>query len=53
MGEIPAYEDRIYGPITEHDWEWSRLFLYCPPGDIKRSWHTDGRAGAAKAPALF
>lgn len=47
-------EDRIYGPITERPWEWAKVMMYCPVGEsIKRSWHTDGRAGALKAPAIF
>lgn len=46
-------EDHLYSAITDRPWDWSRLFLYCPDGDIKRSWHTDGRAGAEKAPAFI
>lgn len=48
-------EDRLYGKlITAHDrygdmgWLGWRTFIYTPDGDIKRSYHTDGRAGEGK-----
>ena len=48
-------EEVLHG-VVQHAWrtrreagwrEW-RLWMYAPPGDMKRSWHTDGRAGADK-----
>jgi hypothetical protein len=49
-------EDRAYGPILEAynvdgilGWQKYRLAIYHPIGDnIKRSYHTDGRAGGEK-----
>lgn len=43
-------EDAVYGPMssdcTDHGeagwWDW-RVWIYTPPGDIKRSTHLDGR----------
>jgi hypothetical protein len=48
-------EDRLYGAV-QHDyntngiagWNQWRLAVYTPPGDIKRSLHSDGRAGDSK-----
>jgi hypothetical protein len=46
-------EDKMHG-IAHHDrWEQWRLALYHPEGDIKRSTHTDGRAGASKFDVVF
>lgn len=49
-------EDRMYGVVTQaertdrrHGWNQWRLHIYAPPGgNIKRSYHLDGRAGAPK-----
>lgn len=49
-------EDRMYGVVDNaylrdkrHGWNQHRLHLYAPNGtNIKRSYHTDGRAGEAK-----
>jgi hypothetical protein len=41
-------EDWIYGPMTRKPWPDARMGIYTPEGDIKRSYHTDGRAGAEK-----
>lgn len=48
-------EDKMHGvcdqAFKQHDmlgWEQYRLHIYNPGGNIKRSYHTDGRAGEAK-----
>lgn len=48
-------EDRVYGRLIaayerDGDMGWLnwRTWLYTPDGDIKRSFHTDGRAGESK-----
>lgn len=48
-------EDRIYGVLEEayrHQgkagWNKFKVWLYYPEGDIKRSYHTDGREGESK-----
>ena len=48
-------EDKMHGICDEAykiygmaGWENYRVHIYAPEGDIKRSWHTDGRAGGPK-----
>lgn len=48
-------EDRIYGVLEsayrdqgKAGWDKFRVWLYYPDGDIKRSYHTDGREGQPK-----
>lgn len=41
-------EDRVHGPSQNEPWGNWRIALYTPDGDIKRSTHTDGRAGLPK-----
>lgn len=48
-------EDRLHGVVDEAwntdgmaGWNQHRLHIYTPEGNIKRSWHSDGRAGEAK-----
>ena len=48
-------EDKMHGVCDEAykihgmaGWNAYRLHIYAPEGDIKRSWHTDGRAGGPK-----
>lgn len=48
-------EDVLHGVVDqawrehgEDGWDEFRLWIYSPPGDIKRSTHLDGRAGEAK-----
>jgi hypothetical protein len=48
-------EDKMHGICDEAykihgmaGWEDYRVHIYAPEGDIKRSWHTDGRAGGPK-----
>lgn len=48
-------EDVMHGVADEawlcggvDGWNAHRLHIYHPDGDIKRAWHTDGRAGAEK-----
>ena len=48
-------EDVMHGVVDYHyrtdgdaGWEQFRLGIYAPRGDMRRSGHTDGRAGAAK-----
>jgi hypothetical protein len=46
-------EDKMHGVAHYDRWEDWRLALYHPEGDIKRSTHTDGRAGASKFDVVF
>jgi hypothetical protein len=58
LDDITMIEDVIHGKVwpgkrmtdeqRAYQWERWRIALYHPPGDIKRSTHTDGRAGEAK-----
>lgn len=48
-------EDPMHGVVDEayrrdgmHGWQQYRLHIYDPGGSLKRSYHTDGRAGEAK-----
>lgn len=48
-------EDLMHGVLDEayrvdgiHGWQQYRVHIYAPEGNFKRSYHTDGRAGAAK-----
>jgi hypothetical protein len=48
-------EDKMHGVASEayicegmDGWRGCRLHIYAPEGDIKRSWHSDGRAGGSK-----
>jgi hypothetical protein len=48
-------EDKMHGVASEayicegmNGWRGCRLHIYAPDGDIKRSWHSDGRAGGSK-----
>ncbi len=41
-------EDRIYGQCVEGNWDDWKLFIYTPPGSIKRSLNLDGRGGDVK-----
>lgn len=53
-------EDVMYGVLETHyreegldGWGRFRLFIYSPDGDMKRSWHLDGRAGEPKYSMKF
>jgi hypothetical protein len=42
-------EDRLYWVVLETgSWIDHKLALYAPPGNMSRSWHSDGRHGAPK-----
>lgn len=41
-------EDRMHGICQTNPWDQFKLHIYHPEGNIKRSYHLDGRAGAAK-----
>jgi hypothetical protein len=45
-------EDRFHGKVQEdckhYGWESHKLWIYHPEGDIKRSYHLDGRQGTRK-----
>lgn len=45
-------EDRIHG-AAQDDPEGIRIAIYHPEGDIKRSWHTDGRGDDPKYEMMF
>jgi hypothetical protein len=53
--ETNFIEDVVYGKLCDafdvdgvDGWDSWRTWIYTPAGDIKRSYHTDGRAGASK-----
>jgi hypothetical protein len=46
-------EDKMHGIAHYDPWEAWRLAVYHPDGDIKRSTHSDGRAGASKFDVVF
>lgn len=50
MHGVLDYEWREH-PLT--GWEMWRLWMYAPPGDIKRSTHNDGREGEDKYGMIF
>jgi hypothetical protein len=41
-------EDRFHGKVQDDGWESHKLWIYHPEGNIKRSYHLDGRAGTRK-----
>lgn len=41
-------EDRFHGKVQDDAWEIHKLWIYHPEGNIKRSYHLDGRAGTRK-----
>lgn len=41
-------EDRFHGKVQGDGWEVHKLWIYHPDGNIKRSYHLDGRAGTKK-----
>lgn len=53
-------EDTYHGIVQSawHDqgmkgWQKHRLWIYAPDGDMKRSWHTDGRGDEEKGEQIF
>jgi len=41
-------EDKFHGVVQDDGWVKHKLWIYHPEGDIKRSYHLDGRAGGRK-----
>lgn len=41
-------EDVMHGVVQDEGWERWRLWMYAPPGDMKRSLHLDGRGADPK-----
>lgn len=41
-------EDRMHGAVQDDGWDKHKLHIYTPDGNIKRSYHLDGRAGGPK-----
>lgn len=41
-------EDRVHSLAQNSPWGEFRLWIYYPPGNCCRSWHTDGREGEPK-----
>lgn len=41
-------EDRFHGKVQDDGWDDHKLWIYHPEGNIKRSYHLDGRAGTRK-----
>lgn len=45
--------ERTYLSDQRYGWYRNRLFIYTPPGNIRRSHHLDGRGEEAKGPQRF
>ena len=41
-------EDKFHGVVQDDGWVKHKLWIYHPEGDIKRSYHLDGREGTRK-----
>jgi hypothetical protein len=41
-------EDRFHGKVQDDGWDTHKLWIYHPEGNIKRSYHLDGREGTQK-----
>jgi hypothetical protein len=41
-------EDKFHGKVQDDGWEAHKLWIYHPEGNIKRSYHLDGREGTQK-----
>lgn len=41
-------EDRFHGKVQDDGWDEHKLWIYHPEGNIKRSYHLDGREGTQK-----
>ena len=41
-------EDRFHGKVQDDGWDDHKLWIYHPEGNIKRSYHLDGRRGTQK-----
>jgi hypothetical protein len=41
-------EDRFHGKVQDDSWDAHKLWIYHPEGNIKRSYHLDGRQGTQK-----
>ena len=41
-------EDRFHGKVQDDGWDEHKLWIYHPEGNIKRSYHLDGREGTKK-----
>jgi hypothetical protein len=41
-------EDRFHGKVQDDGWDEHKLWIYHPEGNIKRSYHLDGRQGTQK-----
>ena len=41
-------EDRFHGKVQDDGWDAHKLWIYHPEGNIKRSYHLDGRRGTQK-----
>jgi hypothetical protein len=41
-------EDRFHGKVQDDGWDTHKLWIYHPEGNIKRSYHLDGRRGTQK-----
>jgi hypothetical protein len=46
-------EDRMHSVAQQGDWSATKLWLYAPPGDMKRSLHLDGRGGEPKFDMVY
>jgi hypothetical protein len=48
LKEQEFIEDRFHGKVQDDGWEKHKVLIYHPEGDIKRSYHLDGRQGTRK-----
>lgn len=46
-------EDKMHSVVQCAPWERYKLVIYAPPGNMKHSLHSDGRAGERKAECVF
>lgn len=46
-------EDKMHSVAQQQPWEATKLWLYAPPGDMKRSLHLDGRQGEPKFDMVY
>ena len=58
LGEFPAapntmIEDRMHSVCQVEPYDHNRLAIYHPDGDIKRSYHLDGRGSEPKFDMVF
>ena len=46
-------EDKMHGVVQDEGWDKHKLWIYTPEGNIKRSYHLDGRGNESKYDMTF